>query len=1057
MAQGNRSQVSSRVKLIVLIQANLLLVALTLSFQLISCEPKEFDWSELGVSLGGPKSTYNGSNNNLRILLSPQRRMTSKSYEIDYSNSSHPTLGEASYVIPGSGSTGYAAQPSAHNSAYSALSASLATLKNRLNARGALGAQLSEVNSQSSGLYQNSAGSYGSPLSSDSHQQQVAQQQQQQHIGAQNQAQSQPTYLSVSHQDQQSSGYGAVQNQSSDNKTIVLAIPAKINFLTDGRSSSSSTSKQQLQPQQLTQQPQQVTVIQTNDQATRPEYASSGSVQDGMSLEQATGTGAGSDQQDHHQYVIVNSPHTSSSSASSPGHPNNEHITHYQNVYQPTVQQAPVTVKYIPSYQPVTAVQPKTIYAPIEHQTNAYSDAQPANDLQMYGRYSCLDTCNSGDIRWRKYTVSKYKYCCSRSAQYDPQFETPSAEKLGESAKQADDAYYNYLYRRTRARRSRRPSQRYHTQYPRYNRYASSSTASVSSSDDDTSSNEGRSRLYESPYMKYYKSRQAQQHESPETTRDVHDSSVTVANGKYGSKEKSYRRGRARDFDSQEQSQPSYENGDEENSYPEQQPSRSVGASYGNADYSADTGRHSSSAGVDDDEARSGYPDESPDTEVSGKGTDGSTDYPNDSALDHQQNDDGNEQDSVPTYKYSANRRRKTSKSRQRKLKHGKQESKSHQSKKNGRKLKHGKQDQMSSQINGTDYESSSGNNQSNSEQYRNAESSTNEDEPSTGGESGGEGEGEKDSLSLTNKFKSALNESTVVNLSKTTMHLKEILSMLEKKAHLRLNDTSSNDQSNQQQQSSSTPSPIPMTTTNLYPYSFLGSQFNSPSLQALSSEYLTSELNLKSPYRFETSPHLASSLTLPSTYNAGLGLDAYSTLSNHYGANHFPALATQKQHATYGVAGHQPQRKRRINKNVRYNNLMVPKVHGLGVQSSLAHYPGTNKYPFLNGGYYSTYYPYWYSRNTSPTITNAYPYRNKNSYSSLLSGPVSSKLAAAASGALHNEESRVHGSSNFDPISNVASSLRPTSTMRLRKPLYQPHLLPPIYTRLTQPLDSTK
>ena len=45
-------------------------------------EAKEFDWSDLGVALasGTGKTSLGGSSmaNNLRILVSPQRRMTKK-------------------------------------------------------------------------------------------------------------------------------------------------------------------------------------------------------------------------------------------------------------------------------------------------------------------------------------------------------------------------------------------------------------------------------------------------------------------------------------------------------------------------------------------------------------------------------------------------------------------------------------------------------------------------------------------------------------------------------------------------------------------------------------------------------------------------------------------------------------------------------------------------------------------------------------------------------------------------------------------------------------------
>lgn len=55
----------------------LLLIVLVLSLEAPSanCEAKEFDWSDLGVSLAQAKAP---AASNLRILVSPQRRMTKK-------------------------------------------------------------------------------------------------------------------------------------------------------------------------------------------------------------------------------------------------------------------------------------------------------------------------------------------------------------------------------------------------------------------------------------------------------------------------------------------------------------------------------------------------------------------------------------------------------------------------------------------------------------------------------------------------------------------------------------------------------------------------------------------------------------------------------------------------------------------------------------------------------------------------------------------------------------------------------------------------------------------
>lgn len=71
-----------------LMQINLL-IGLLFSVHLIklaNCETKEFDWGELGVSLASPKHNLgnllggggSGVANNLRILVSPQRRVSKR-------------------------------------------------------------------------------------------------------------------------------------------------------------------------------------------------------------------------------------------------------------------------------------------------------------------------------------------------------------------------------------------------------------------------------------------------------------------------------------------------------------------------------------------------------------------------------------------------------------------------------------------------------------------------------------------------------------------------------------------------------------------------------------------------------------------------------------------------------------------------------------------------------------------------------------------------------------------------------------------------------------------
>lgn len=971
-------------------------------------------------------------------------------------------------MIPGSSGSSYVSQSSTgraspHSSAYSALSASLATLKSRLNARGVtLSSPLSDGGSQSS-LYQSTGLSEG-------------------HQPAGAQPQSQPTYLSVTNQqDQQSStvnGYstGSQNHQNNENKTIVLAIPAKINFLTDGRSSSSKQQQQQPQLNQQ-QQAQQLTVIQpASDQQVRNEYSAKQSGKcdsirlrllnypplnslflylttslvnknaDIIGTQEGLVDPSGQNNAEHEhqqQYVIVNSPATSSdqsalvSSNLATGGLTQTSGPLYTNIY-PAIQPNAYAMKYIPNY-PQSIIQPPTI--PKIYSTG--SEQAAAHDVEQLGRYSgCLETCNSLDSRWKKYSTSKYRACCSRSAQYDPQYDQTNSDKVTD--KYADDAYYNYLYRKSRGRRSRRT----YRGSGRYHRYSPSSASHL---DDEGAqsgdlggesgrSNSGRSTYshYEvSPYMKYYKSRQqSSAHDTTDSSRDGPDVAV---GGKYPNR--AHRRGRSRDFDGSSDAQSSHDSNDDEGSESPRSPT-----GYGSGEYSVDADRftepRSSRLNEEDENRNLGFEEAvDQDSARNGQSSEGSEHPVEQAPVDTSTED--SEPETAANYKYPSSRRRKFGKGRSRKLSSGK-DSKFY---KKSRKGRFNKQEQASSQsVNGT--ESSAHSEQYHSQEQTPAsdqeEQSYQKDTPTNEGN-----EAEKEVLSLANKYRASLNESAVANLSKTTMQLKEILSILEKKAHLKANESTI---APPIQQITSTPSPV--TTTGIYSSSIYNlPSYGSSSLQsALSSDYLgSSDLSLKSPYRYEPSSLSSvgsSGLSMPSSYNS-FSSDAYGSIPG-YSASHYN-LATHKH---LPLPNTNLPRKRRNHKNVRYNNMMIPKAQNLHASSSSI-VPSSSKSNFLNP-YYSLQYPYWYSRGASAQVTNSYPYRNlmKNPYSTILNN--SAKIAAAASGSHYSDESRIHPLT-YDPLSNVASSLRPSS-MRLRsKPfVFQPHVLP-IYTRhtiLTQPID---
>lgn len=755
---------------------------------------------------------------------------------------------------------------------------------------------------------------------------------------------------------------------------------------------------------------------------------------------QIMGRDSGSDQE-HHQYVVVNSQaqpndqHSHLVSANlNPSPVSQTHGQIYSNAY-PTIPQANVgtyAMKYLSTYQPAPVQQQpppvQKVYSVVDS-NNGYEP--PPTDQSSQSRYtSCADSCNSPDTRYRKYTVPKYKPCCSRQTQYDASLEQPSSEKISEvSSKYADDAYYSYLYRRSRARRARksRGSNRYH-------RYPSTSSSSAeeenptdAESPDATRSNSGRA--YDSPYVKYYKNRQP-----TETAEAPRDEPTSNGNGKYANKERSYRRGRSRDLESQVDSQSTPDSSEDEGSYSRE---RSRGSSsYGSGEYSVEGGRYPSDNRnpSDEEESRPAY-DDAPEAETSKGGVE-NPDYSAEGPVEAQ-TEEAESEVSSSYNKYSNPRRRKNGKAKRKT-----QSSKESKQSKKTRKGKYNKSEQLASYTNGTDYESRPGD-------YHQEPIPSNDDEQSYQKEPSSENsDQEKDTTS--SKYKASLNETAVANLSKTTMHLKEILSLLEKKAQLRANESSATATATQSSVPQTSTAP-PVTTTTLYPASI----FSNPSYSSsIPTEYITSEVSLKSPYRFDptslTSSLSSPSLSLPSSFGS-LSSELSSSLSSYTP----PQYGLHSKHLTI-PNGHHPRR-RRVNKNIRYNDLMLQKAHGLGSPSTLLQSASKNRY--LTPYYAPLQYPYLY-RGSSPSVTNPYPYKNihKNPYSSLLNGPVSSKLAAAASGGFYSDESRLHGLTSFDPLANVASSLRPSTTMRLRtKPfVFQPQVLP-IYTRhtiLTPPLD---
>lgn len=736
----------------------------------------------------------------------------------------------------------------------------------------------------------------------------------------------------------------------------------------------------------------------------------------------------------HQSYVIVNQPTGQSNDPHShliaanlnPASIGQMTPQMYSSAVYQQAQLSPIgsyAMKYIPTYQTAAISQPtvQKLYSSVVEHPSAGGAYEIANESPITSnRYtSCLDTCNSADPRWRKYTVSKYKTCCSRSSLYDASFEKPSADRVSElGSNYSEDAYYNYLYRRTRARRSRR-------QRNRYPKHHSSAQLSAPVNDEEMNQEEPPAKHVpsrqtysasgETSYMKFHKTRQPAGVEDTIGSQTSSDSAPLSS--RYEKLERQYKRGsRAREVDSPTDPPPSGSS-DSSDDEPMYSTTRGSGG-YGSAEYSID-GRYSNGArpqANEDEDIRSFDESPDPDKSFSVDTADYSAEPNSEVSQEREESEpDMNEKLISPT------RRKKQIKlrtiMRERKLE---KEGKTHRK---GRKLsvKQRKfETYATSQSNATDYEPT----QVSPEAQGHEPGIVGEDEQAYTRDAGNESGSEVDKEAMTNKYRQSLNDSTVANLSKTTMHLKEILSLLEKKAQLRTNDTSYPGQT--------TSTPAPTTTTTVYSsHSYLG---GAP-LSLQPSEYMTAELSLKSPYRLEP-PSLSSGLSssglhLGSPY-ASIGSDSYSSpyVPSHYNAAKH--LALQSMHHS---------RKRRVPKVTRYNHVMYPKAQGGYAPTSSLMQPNAIKNPLLNPTYYSTMnYPYIYGRGSQST-TSSYPYKSIHK-NPAHSAPLQSASKLQHGGGFYSDESRLHGLISYDPLANVASVLRP-SGMRIRnKPflLHSPH-----------------
>lgn len=1106
------------------------------------------------------------------------------SYELDYTNSTQPQA-ETAYVIPSS-SGSYASQPGSQqlvaspngphtSAAYSALSASIASLKSRLNSRGAaLGGEPGQQSNQAASLYSTQQvipTSYGSSQSLGSsevpqQQQQPIQQQQSQQLQLQTHQQQQQaqqthqsqqlpgqtTYLSVSSgQDQLAS-----TNHSGDNKTIVLAIPAKINFLPDGR----GTPKLGVQQHQ---QAQHLTVLQSPSQSDQQQHYS-GKPQlslvnsDGSILEQVDQVDASGQHSQHQssspqQYLIVNSAGQVQDGGAQAAHvvtSNGQTLTlahgptYHQttgNVYhavqapalstgeqQQVSYSVPGTTKYIPLSSLVAnqAQQPNSYEAPASDQPSSPSLSLVSSGGQRY--IACLDTCNSADPRWKRYPSARYRACCLSAAQQD-NYQYESNGKVASDS----EVPYAYLQRKSRGRRSRRlhhksVARAYSGRYP---------NSSQQDTNEDTNSGSPMTRqVYhsDSTYLKpFYKNGRLQS-----SSGVLSGPSELLAGEKYlvaHPKTSSYRRGKtttrlvAADQANEAGLEAHSAHGlvdpasgpEDEGSYPESVREPNLSSYSSSNSYMQTDGRGQAAEGDADElplvprgqyddgleqglepssKADAGGPVEDQDSPI--------TDTPSGDELTDGQYEslasaNGQANHRSTGYQSGSTRRRKQhqlAKASSRK----EQQGGSRKRNRNKTNKYPGKQEKyFSSQAkisNGTSIDYDATQPGDGYHQYDSANSGSSGGSGSGSDESGDQQAGshinqkdsqtygmDKDSGSSPPTIKSyggqkqqSLNDSAAVaSLSKTTLHLKEILSILDKKANAS-NETGGSYSNNAA--ISSTPAPITTTTSSgsnsnsLYPYSLLNSHFGNSALSGMgiAGDYLSgSELaSLKSPYRYEA-PSLQASLgsssySLPSSAYSSLSpsmAEAYSSLGGYSAHSQYPLLSPSKVLPSV----HHP-RKRRVNKSsIRYNGSGNPYVlppspqqhqslvnNGHTLSASSALLQAAAKHPLVKQGLYSSLnYPYWY-RNSSPAITNAYPYKNlsKSPYSPFLGGPVSSKLISS----LYSDDAKYSG---FDPISAVASSLRPSTSLRLRtKPfVFQPQVLP-IYTRhsiLTQPLDTKK
>ncbi|KAG9510934.1 hypothetical protein GZH46_00513 [Fragariocoptes setiger] len=1028
---------------------------------MIACMPvvarNTFTWDDLGVSLATQHNGKNLTPRDLKLYVAPAQQRSSKGTSdlspvssarsaVDKAVSASASQQQhANYLADPQQSVSFYMQPSSDDVSNSHQQSPTYNGQSSVDSN-PTNAHATAQQSQALSALTVSLASLKSRLARQ-HQQQ--QQQQQQHQSGGQTSQQQDHHSNQQQTAGQDSYQASAGATGADNKTIVLAIPAKINFLADKQAATGAKQPQDLSPNLADPRP-----YAADASSSSSSLASSGDSQASAEAPSLPGSyssylsqavdaaNANNNDPTSSQYILVNSAdqHAYRNSPASSSYSNHHH--HYPSSINQYASLTPASQALLSSVgDPTGGYQVAPRYEWSESNEDDYSHVAvpspmggPSHLPSSSGQpnLACSALCQS--IESARWSISKYKACCS----------TRIASMYDSDSRTHDSTSDSYPY----GRRPRSRTRRDRTRRPHSNSYSSFgierdedgvqrdvSTDSghgrgIKSYDQDspepetqswrgpTGGNKKRTKARKTPVpIEGYIANNPYRHQ-PEQMTDGHstlDQSSGDQSSNYPDSHAQHNESPDSETTGHKINSPSSNlESDEIPSLPSRNPDQAGDSGNNDEEYSSygsygrDRYANSGSTGSDSDMSHSNR---------------GSA-----SVADSNENDDRNSELSRPitldvhaVHKRRRANRYATSSNGKKGLKHG-----PNKSRRRGRKSSQDKSASTKHSNHGSDHHeqsSESGGHESNSADDNNNSSggsvsssssnynnNTNNNEHSNNGDSkdiSGTKKHETKEYGDTGKAHATNELSTLSNLSKTTSHLKELLSLLEKKASANAGEPSSSSLlgTNSYSNASSagqTQAPQQHQQQQQLQMSTFGWPSTGPSVSGaqdhLVSPYAAADV-YKQTFKYDSAPyfmtasHVSNPMLNTDALYAGAGGISYGNLSPYGSISSLNAgLVNSGPIASQQAAALMVARKRRLHSaaatagaNKHYKYRRVPTQYTttrghylsainpmLSATSGSATGP-TKSHHYINSMYYpAVQYPMWYTASRAPQSQSA-------------------------------------------------------------------------------------